>query len=124
MALRDPVAVYIARSNLEAQLVRNALTNAGVEAFVTEDLLCLPGGLPRVWVEKAVVGQAKSILVECNPGVPGREESATEGCLDLEIATVCEECGGATIFALDRVGTVQACGHCGAFVDVEADFVL
>ena len=36
MALRDPVAVYNAASNVEAHLVQNALVSGGVEAHVTE----------------------------------------------------------------------------------------
>jgi hypothetical protein len=38
MALRDPVAVYNAANNLEAQLLSNRLNEAGIEAHVTEDV--------------------------------------------------------------------------------------
>lgn len=38
VALRDPVAVFNADTNVEAQLVRTLLVDAGVEAFVVEDV--------------------------------------------------------------------------------------
>src|SRR6187200_2178746 len=71
MALRDPVAVYNAASNVEAHLVQNALVSGGVEAHVTEDVSQVGTwafGLipelhkPQVWVERADIARAKPIL--------------------------------------------------------------
>ena len=37
MELRDPVAVYNAATNVEAQLIKVLLTEVGIEAFASED---------------------------------------------------------------------------------------
>ena len=71
MALRDPVAVFDADTNVEAQLVRTLLVDAGIEAFVIEDVsyvgICVWGTLsginkPQVWVERADVERALDFL--------------------------------------------------------------
>ena len=73
MALRDPVAVYNAANNVEANLVKIALLNSGVQAYVTEDvsqvgvwsLGLLPEvHKPQVWVDKADLERARPILEE------------------------------------------------------------
>ena len=62
MALRDPVAVFNADTNVEAHCVRTLLVDAGIGAFVVEDVsyvgTCTLGTLPeinkpQVWVERA-----------------------------------------------------------------------
>ena len=62
MALEDPVAVYNATNNIEAHLVKMWLVDAGIEAFVLEDLstagIWMFGALPeihkpQVWISKA-----------------------------------------------------------------------
>jgi hypothetical protein len=71
MALRDPVAVFNADTNVEAQLVRTLLVDAGIEAFVVEDvsyvgtysLGTLPEiNKPQVWVERANAAKAWEFL--------------------------------------------------------------
>ena len=60
MPLKDPFAAYNAAHNVEAELVRNALVAAGIEAHFTEDLMSLGmfafGPIPelhrpQVWIE-------------------------------------------------------------------------
>jgi hypothetical protein len=71
MTLHDPVPVFDADTNIEAQLVRTLLVNAGLEAFVVEDvsyvgtwpLGTLPGiNKPQVWVERDNVEKACEFL--------------------------------------------------------------
>ncbi|HEV3025768.1 MAG TPA: hypothetical protein VGX76_25015, partial [Pirellulales bacterium] len=61
MALQDPVAVYYAATNAEAQVVRSLLVDAGIEAFAVDDVSV--GGTwtlglipeihkPQVWVDR------------------------------------------------------------------------
>lgn len=73
MALSDPVAAYDAAGSMDAYLARTALTAAGIEAFVTEDVSVVGmwvGGVipaihrPQVWVDRADIDRAKPILVE------------------------------------------------------------
>ncbi len=127
MALREPVAIYNAASNLEAVFVRDALIAAGIEAFVIEDV-SLAGawveGLvpeihkPQVWVERADISRTKPILDEFEERAAelrGGREGATPEPL---IEAVCEECGGRASFPAAQRGSVQQCPHCDAYLDV------
>src|SRR5688572_9636652 len=71
MALRDPVAIYIAATNVDAHLIANALIESGVEATVVEDVST--GGLwmfgllsqihkPDIWVERSDTDRARTVL--------------------------------------------------------------
>lgn len=71
MALQDPVVVYDAATNVEAQMLKLLLIEAGIEAFVAEDLSTggiwmfglLPGiHKPQVWVSQSDVRAAQSVL--------------------------------------------------------------
>jgi hypothetical protein len=130
MALHDPVAVYNAANNVEAHLVRNALANSGVDAFVTEDVSQVGTWMfglipeihkPQVWVEKTDVERAKPILDDYERrSAELRDNSARDEAQagpDVEIA--CEECGQRSAFPAAQRGSVQQCKHCGAYVDVE-----
>jgi hypothetical protein len=128
MAQRDPVAVYNAANNVQAQLVRNALIQSGVEAYVTEDVS--PGGIwwggliseihkPQVWVERADIERAKPVLDAFESRAAElRDAGAEVDAAGTPIATVCEECGGQASFPVAQRGSVQQCPHCGAYLDV------
>lgn len=67
MALRDPAAAYNAANNIEALFLRDRLIEAGIEAFVIEDVSQVGawiGGLvpeihkPQVFVERADLERA------------------------------------------------------------------
>jgi Putative prokaryotic signal transducing protein len=135
MALRDPVAVYNAASNMEAHFVREALTAAGIEAFVIEDVSQVGTwafGLipeihkPQVWVERADIARAKPVLEDYERRTA--ELRAADAAADAgpDIEAVCEECGGRSTFPAAVRGTVQTCRHCGEYLDVggeeEADW--
>ncbi len=128
MALRDPVALYNAASNVEAHLVRHALLDSGVDAHVTEDVSQVGawmGGLipeihkPQVWVDRADLERAKPIL-------EGFERRAAElrgagaggNAAEAPVEAVCEECGGRSTFPAAQRGSVQQCPHCLANLDV------
>jgi hypothetical protein len=122
MALRDPVAVYDAASNVEAALLRNALVEAGVEAYVTEDLTQVVTGFgipdlyrPQVWVDKSEVERAVPILADYEQRTQEHHEAAASG---PPIDVVCEECGKRSEFPASQRVTIQDCPHCGAYVDV------
>jgi hypothetical protein len=128
MALRDPVAVYNAANNLQAHFVRDALSDSGVDAFVTEDISQVGtwmGGLvpelhkPQVWVEQADIERAKAVLDQFEARIRElRERDTGEGGIESAIEVVCEECGQRTMFPSAQRGSVQQCQHCRAFVDV------
>ncbi len=129
MALRDPVAVYNAANNLEAHLLRDALRDSGVEAYVTEDvsqvgtwaLGLLPEiHKPQVWVEKQDIEHARAVLDQYERRAAELREEADgqETSTGHKVAIVCEDCGEPSSFPPGQLGSVQQCPHCGAFVDV------
>jgi hypothetical protein len=128
MALRDPVAVYNAANNLEAIFVRDALTAAGVEAYVTEDVSQVGvwafGFIPeihkpQVWVDRADVERAKPLLDGYEQRAAELRRGGGEGEADgSPVEAVCEECGQRTSFPAAQRGSVQQCPQCGAYLDV------
>jgi hypothetical protein len=128
MALRDPVAVYNAANNLEAIFVRDALTAAGVEAYVTEDVSQVgvwAFGLipeihkPQVWVDRADVERVNPLLDSFERRAAELRGSGREGEADgSPVETVCEECGHRSSFPASQRGSVQQCPQCGAYLDV------
>jgi hypothetical protein len=133
MALRDPVAVYNAASNVEALFVRDGLIAAGIEAFVIEDVSQVGawvGGLvpeihkPQVWVERTDMARAIPILDEFEERAARRRGGISDGdAARPPIDVVCEECGGHASFSAAQEGSVQQCPHCSAYLDV-GDFEL
>ena len=128
MALRDPVVVYRAEDNLEAQLVCNLLSDAGIEARITDDSppdvavfgLAFEGNYPEVWTERSDVDRAKPVLDDYECQKVHRQEADAKKVAE-EAATVevrCEECGETSVFPAEQEGTVQECPHCSAYVDV------
>ena len=131
MALKDPVAVYNAANNLEAQLLRNLLAESGVEAFVTEDISQVGtwvGGLipelhkPQVWVDRAEMERAKPLLEEYERRSALLRQADSEAAARGEqIDAVCEDCGGRVSFPVEQRGSVQQCPLCGEYVDVPGE---
>jgi hypothetical protein len=134
MSLREPVVIYTAASNVEAQLVRNALIKSGLQAFVTEDvsqvgtwMLGLMSQIhkPQVWVDRADVQRVRPVLEEFERRATElRDPEAAEGTRGgPPIKVMCETCGEYSIFPGVQRGSVQQCQFCGAYVDVENDEV-
>jgi hypothetical protein len=129
MPLQDPVAVYNAADNMQAQMVCNALIAAGLEAHVTEDVSqagVWVGGViseihkPQVWVDRTNVERAVPILREFEERAAELHDDATEEVDDAAmIDALCEECGDFSTFPASQRGSVQVCPHCNAYMDVE-----
>jgi len=128
MALQHPIAVYNAATNAEAQLVRLMLEEAGLEAFVSEDVS--PVGLwmfgllpeihkPQVWIDQTDVEQAQPLLQQYEIQQHERREADRTSDSQLErIDVICEDCGTSTSFSAQQRGTVQVCPRCSSYVDV------
>ena len=127
MALQNPVAIYNAATNVEAQLVKLRLVEAGVEAYVSED--CSPGGLwmfgtlpeihkPQVWTSRcSSINRARSILQEYVDEVaPFQIEQVSETCRRSDNESKWNaECHTRSLFPATQRGSVQDCPACGAF---------
>jgi Putative prokaryotic signal transducing protein len=132
MSLQDPVAIYAAQTNLEAQMLRHVLTQSGIEAYASEDLsgvgIWLGGTVPalfnaRVWVNRADAERATAILQEHQQRAYDRS-SGDAAAPGQTVEAVCEECGKRSDFASSQRGSVQECPSCGAFMDVgDADLI-
>jgi hypothetical protein len=130
VALQDPIAVYNAASNMEAHFLREALVNAGIEAFVTEDVSVVGqwfGGLipeihkPQVWVERVDIERTKPVLEAYERNAGERRAARDQAASGASIDVICEACGKSTTFPAVLLGSVERCGHCRAYVDVEGE---
>jgi len=133
MALRDPVAVYNAASNVEAHLVRNVLLQSGVQAYVTEDVSQVGTWMfgllpeihkPQVWIDTADIDRAQPILEDYERRAAERRGADDGAGMEPPIEVTCEACGRCSLFSRTQRGSVQDCPHCGAYVDVEGDEVM
>ena len=115
MALRDPVAVYTAGTNVEAHVIARMLEESGVSlwAFGT-----LSYHKPQIWVSRADQDRARQLLADYERDQAERRRESLDGDL---ISVTCEECGKITFFLPKNKGTVQECSHCHAYVDVGDD---
>jgi DNA-directed RNA polymerase subunit RPC12/RpoP len=129
MTLEDPVVVYDAANNLEAQMVKLLLVAAGIEAFASEDVstagLWMFGMLPeihkpQVWVSRSDAEAALPILEGYERDVAQRNQvnQQPESNDESAVNVVCEECGKSSTFPSVQRGAVQDCPHCGSYVDV------
>ncbi len=110
MALQEPVAVYDAANDVEAQLICNLLNEAGVEAFATADAQVGQFPKPQVWVDRSAIDRAKPILQDYEHR---HQRQRAAGADDAVVESVCEKCGQRTAFSASQEGTVQTCPHCG-----------
>jgi DNA-directed RNA polymerase subunit RPC12/RpoP len=126
MALADPVKVFVASSNIGAEMTCRALQAAGIEASAGEDTspagLWMGGTIPGifdagVFVSRVDAERATAVIRELD-----RLEAERAFAQGAEVEAVCEECGKTGRFPAVQRGTVQDCPHCGALIDVgEAD---
>ncbi|HEX3727945.1 MAG TPA: DUF2007 domain-containing protein [Pirellulales bacterium] len=129
MDLRDPIVVYTGASNLEVQLVKVFLSEAGIDACADEDLSLaglwafgtLPGiHQPRVWVSTQDRERAQRLLVAYENLAVERQQASqnhdhpAKTLIDVQ----CEECKVVSSYPSAQLGTVQECPRCGAYVDV------
>ena len=131
MALKDPVAVYNAANNTDAQNVCFALQQSGIEAHTIEDIS--PGGFwslgvlpeihkPQVFVERADVERSVPIIEQFEQTRQRRQARGDSiAAADEPVEAECEDCGKTTTFPASRRGTVETCPHCGEYLDVPGD---
>ena len=117
MALRDPVAVFDADTNVEAQLVRTLLVDAGIEAFAIDDVsyvgVCVWGTLsginkPQVFVERKDAQKALDFLDTYEDRIRERQPVSTDD-------QFCHHCGEPI-----EPGTAS-CAACGQSLDSSGD---
>src|SRR5262245_45619074 len=106
VALRDPLAVYNAATNMEALFVRDGLLSAGGEAFVTEDVSVVGGWVggvipeihkPQVWVERTDAERATPVLNSFErrkAELQGQHSDSSAAPVEV----VCEDCGQSVLF--------------------------
>jgi rubrerythrin len=122
MGLVDPVKIYAAKSNVEAQMICRLLQSAGVEAFANEDLspvgIWFGGTIPGVFDAGVYVSRANAeeafALIRHHERLEA-ERSSEQG---MQVEATCDECGKTAAFSATQRGTVQECPHCGAYLDV------
>src|SRR5262245_38438249 len=111
MGLVDPVKIYAAASNLEAQMICRLLQSAGVEAFAGEDFstagVWVGGTIPGlfdagVYVSRADVEQAVALIRQHE-----KLEAERSSGQDAEVEATCEDCGKTATFPAAQRGTVQ-----------------
>jgi len=128
VAINNPIAVYNAENNLEAELLCTYLEQNGIEAQATRDEslagFWMFGTLPeiykpQVWIDKSNIDAARPLLVEYERQLVRRRTSSESGTGSID--AVCEECGKTSTFDASKSGTVQDCIHCGAYMDVGDD---
>lgn len=126
MPLNEPVPVWTTDTNADAQMLRNVLEEAGIEAYVTEDLSLTgiagassPNDLPQVWVDSTNVDRAVALLTEIDHRLRERGSEGIDSTMNNSpVDATCERCGKTSKFSPEARDSVQECPHCGAFMDV------
>jgi rubrerythrin len=122
MALVDPVKVYVAASNVEAQMTCRLLQEAGIEAFANEDSspagVWMGGTIPGVFDAGVYVSRADAERAVEVIRAREQREAERSRAQGAEVEATCEECGKTATFPAAQYGTVQDCPHCGAWLDV------
>ena len=122
----NPIVVYTAESNTDADFVQEFLKQNGVEAYSVEDNSLvgywmggtLPGiHKPQVWVDKPDADRATQ-LIQQYLEKKQKNGSAAKTDKDEPIEVTCDECGEKNIFSGSLSGTVQECEKCKAYLDV------
>ena len=120
MALIDPVKIYAASSNLEAEMIRRRLEVAGIEAHAGEDLSTVGytmfGTIAGVFDAGVFVGRPDA--VGAMEVIREYERQQAERAGGAAVEATCEDCGKTSAFDATQRGTVQNCPHCDAFMDV------
>ena len=124
MALRDPVAVYNAANNMEAHTVRSLLVDAGIEAFVTEDVSTVGVWMfgliseihkPQVWIDRSNIEQAVPHINEYECRLKERadmdDENESVAAPGKKSEVFCYHCGE----AIDS--DESTCPECGKTLD-------
>ena len=126
MPLHDPIPVYNAANNLDAALVCEMLLAAGIEAYTVEDVSQVGAWMfgllpeihkPQVWIARADIERVKPLLSEYDRRAAKPRTSNSDSTIEV----ICEDCRKPSTFPGSRLGSVETCPHCGAYVDVGDD---
>ena len=123
----NPIVIYKAIDNWEAQFVRVLLEQEGIEAMAVDDLSVvglmtigtLPGiHQPKVYVDRSQ-GEAAAAIVRQYVERLQQERGVSRlaGGDAAAVEAICEKCGKKTTFKASQRGTIQECRHCGAYLD-------
>ena len=124
MDFKEPLKVYTAESNVEAQMIVTMLESHGIAAFAEEDQsgvsLWSFGRIsqfhqPNVWIEKAMAAAAVEHIRQFEQTKRERANPSSDG---PQIEVECEECGKSAMYAEILRGSVQECPHCSEYVDI------
>lgn len=116
---RHTNCVYRAATVSQADLVAIWLEERGIKAFVKNplSLLAAPQGVGfEVCVDDASQAEEARALLRDHFDSVARQKDAAPA--DQSIQVKCEQCGRTSEFPAARCGSVQACSHCGASVEV------
>ena len=125
MDFHDPLKVYTAESNLEAQFIVSMLESSGVLAYADEDQTALDTlHRPNVWVDQTAAELATKLIQQFEEK---KWERSHPSATAAQIPVICEECSQTSFFSTSLKGTIQVCTHCGEDLDVgeagwEGDF--
>jgi ribosomal protein S27E len=122
MGLVDPVKIYAATSNIEAQLICRLLQGAGIDAFAGEDVspagIWLGGTVPGVFDAGVFVSRTDAERAVTLIRQEERLDAERSNARGPELEATCADCGKTATFPAAQQGTVQSCPHCGAYLDV------
>lgn len=96
MAIDNPIAVFLAETNVEAHVIANLLSHSGIEAHAVEDVS--PAGMyslgtlddihrPKVFVSSAQVDAARALIA--------RYQAHSQSVIGAPQLTCCYFCGAA-----------------------------
>lgn len=126
--ITDPVTVYTARDYLEAQILRDTLLDAGIDAFAIDDasqagtwMFGLISNIhkPTVVVNRSDRDRAAPLVAQFDADVVARERAKHDTLSDSVITVTCDECGATNYFPATRRGGIENCQICRAYLDVE-----
>ncbi|WP_302120173.1 putative signal transducing protein [Allorhodopirellula heiligendammensis] len=124
MQLNQPVVVYTANSNLEAQSVVTWIESHGIPAHAVEDnsgVSTFAFGTisqfhqPQVFVDQKDLAAATELLRQFEQQ---RDQRLRDQADAPKISSQCEQCGATSDFPASQDGTTQSCPKCHAFMDV------
>lgn len=123
MNFKEPLKIYTAVTNVEAQLIVSMLEANGIPAHAEEDhsgvslwhfAILSQFHQPNIWVEKARADEAAAVLFAYEDRRRERDHPGSDAAVTAE----CEECGQPSQFPAALNGTTQECPHCGSYLDV------
>lgn len=131
MDFEKPVIIFIALNNIQAHQACGALLDAGIDAYVVEDVSNVGMFIfgfnttihrPKVWIDQSDTERAKPILEAFEARLRARLDADNASpSAHQPIAVTCERCGKTSEFPAVQKGSVQKCPICGATVDVGED---